>query len=386
MRIVEVRAVKLNVPRRDGPRTPERRPHWRSLRPPALFLARYPEFKGLPPMPRWPSVWAKVTAEDGTFGLGQTNFGDPVAALIDQHFPLLLVGQDCLATEKLNDILWRGTKAYGTIGLAACAISAVDLALWDLKGKLLGQPVYRLLGGPVRDRQFCYATSDDLDWSQELGFRAFKVSCPAGSWDEDEGLDRIEAHVAAAREAVGASAALAFNPVMPFDAEYAVRVAERLRPFRLRWLEEPLVPEDLEGHAAIRKAITWVPLATGEHHQTRFPFRQLVEQRAVDVLQPEIKSVGGLSECVKIYHIAEAAGIKVILHAGANNPFGLHFSLAMPNVPWAEYFLGSAPGIPLDEVATIPGHRPPHEGYATPSDAPGFGMEIDPAWIEPYFG
>ena len=193
-------------------------------------------------------VWVQVTAEDGTWGLGQCSFGEPTAALIDYHFGPLLEGRDCMALEYLNDLMWRSTQRFGAGGLATVAQSGIDLALWDLKGKLLGQPVYSLIGGPCRDKALIYCTSDDLDWSKELGFKHFKVSNPAHYDEGIDGINIVEEHIARAREEVGPDAELMYNPVMSFNVEFTIRLAERLRPYGLRWLEEPLIPTDLEGH------------------------------------------------------------------------------------------------------------------------------------------
>jgi L-rhamnonate dehydratase len=201
--------------------------------------------------------------------------------------------------------MWRSTQRFGAGGIATVAQSGIDLALWDLKGKLLEQPVYSLLGGPCREKSLCYVTSDDLDWSIELGFKHYKVSNPAHYDMGIEGLNLVEEKIASARETVGDSAELMYNPVMSFNVEFAIRMAERLRPYGLRWLEEPLIPTDLEGHIELRKAINWVPLATGEDHHGRWTFRQLVENRAVDVLQPDLKWCGGLTEALKIYAIGD---------------------------------------------------------------------------------
>jgi L-rhamnonate dehydratase len=280
--------------------------------------------------------------------------------------------------------MWRSTQRFGAGGLATVAQAGIDLALWDLKGKLLGQPVYRLLGGPSRDRIDLYCTSDDIDWAKELGFRAFKISNPAHYEMGLDGLDLVEEKIARAREEVGSKAELMFNPVMSFNVEFTLRLAERLRPYGLRWLEEPLIPSDLEGHVRLKQAITWIPLATGEDHHGRHAFRQLVERRAIDIIQPDLKWSGGLTEVVKIYTIAEAAGIATIPHTGAGTPFGQHFALAMPESPMAEYLMGSDPGVPLAEVCPIPGMAMPRDGYVVPSDAPGFGMAIKAEWIVPW--
>jgi L-rhamnonate dehydratase len=387
MKIKEIRACVVNLPP-VSPTTPARRPSWRLTAPIGLPMNKYPEFPPTVPA-RTPGiggrpVWVKVTAEDGTWGLGRCSFGAPVAALIDYHFAPLLVGRDCFATELLNDMMWRSSLRHGAQGLSAVAQSGIDLALWDLKGKLLGQPVYRLLGGPARDRLRCYCTSDDLDWSLELGFTAFKVTNPVHYEQGLAGIGIIEEKIARAREAVGSTAELMFNPVMAYDVEFTIRLAERLRPYQLRWLEEPLIPDDLEGHIQIRRAITWIPIATGEDHHTRIPFRQLVEHRCVDVVQPDLHWCGGMTEALKIYHIAEAAGIKTSPHGGCNSPFGQHFCYALPECTLGEYHLSSPVGVPLAEVARIPGQAVPKDGYLVPSDAPGFGMEIKAEWIVPW--
>jgi L-rhamnonate dehydratase len=274
----------------------------------------------------------------------------------------------------------------GDAGHATVARSAVDLALWDLKGKLLDLPVYSLLGGPCREGIDLYATGDDLDWALELGFKAFKVTNPFHYREGTEGLNRLEEKLASARETIGPDADLMLNAVMSYNLDYAVQVAERLRPFRMRWLEEPLIPGDLEGHIALKKAVPWMPIATGEDHHGRLAFRQLVENRCVDVLQPDLSWCGGLSEAVKIYTIGEAAGLQTIPHGGANSAFGQHFAMAMPESLMAEFWLGSDPGIPLEEARRLPGVAVPKEGRLIPSDAPGFGMEVQDDWIKPFSG
>jgi len=385
MKIKDIRAVTLNIPQ-TPPKTKPRRANWNTNAPRALPINKYPEFSRthgwMPGADARREVWVQVTAEDGTWGLGLCSFGEPVAAIVDYHFAPLLEGRDCMALEYLNDLMWRSVQRFGAGGIATVAQSGIDLALWDLKGKLLGQPVYHLLGGPSRDKIWPYCTCDDLDWAKELGFTAFKISNPVHYEMGIDGLNILEEKIANAREEVGPNAELMFNPVMSFNVEFTLRLAERLRPYGLRWLEEPLVPSDLEGHIQLKKAITWIPLATGEHHQGRHSFRQLVENRAVDVVQPDIRWCGGLSEAVKVHTIAEAAGIITIPHLGAGTPFGQHFALAMPESPMAEYWLGSDPGIPLEEIYSIPGMSVPKDGYVVPSDAPGFGMEIAEGWIE----
>ena len=389
MKIKELRAVNVDLPR-PAPKSKARRPSWSKTTAVAMPISKYrDEFYGQPgsyPGNQGGAVWAQVTAEDGTWGLGRSYFGRPTAAIIDDIYAPLLQDRDPFAIEHLNDLMWRATQRVGSAGHADVARSAVDLALWDLKGKLLGQPVYRLIGGPSRDAIPLYATGDDIDWAQELGFERFKLTNQAHYEMGIAALNQMEEKVAATREEIGADAELMINPVMAYSLSFAVQMAERLRPYHLRWMEEPLIPPDLEGHIALKRALPWMPIATGEDHHGRHAFRQLIEHRAIDVAQPDISWCGGLSEALKIYTIAEAAGIPTILHGGCNSPFGQHFSLAMPESPFAEYWLGTDPGIPLEELRPIPGMAMPADGQLTPNDAPGFGMDIKADWIRLYSG
>jgi len=348
-------------------------------------MSGYPKYKRHRSswMPKWDNLWVKITAEDGTWGLGCTSYDRPIAAIINDHIAPLLVGESCFAIEKIWDMMFRASKPYGSMGLACCAISSIDLALWDLVGKLKNQPVYELLGGPVRERIFTYATGNDVDWYLELGFGAVKLACPYGPADDLWGLRENEKLVAKTRELMGEDVDLMLDCYMAFDVGYTVRLAQRLKPYSLRWIEEYLIPEDIEGYRAVRRAVNWISLASGEHLSTRWPFTQLIESRCLDILQPDIHWVGGLSECVKICHMAEAAGLTVILHGGGNDPFGLHLTHAMPNTPWAEYFIASPPGVPLEEASRISEWPVPREGYTKASADPGFGLRIKEDWLIP---
>lgn len=386
MKITEVRAMRLSLPPSAKPVAP-RRPGWWQHAEVANPMSRYPQYKAHRNswLPKWGDVWCKVTLEDGTWGLGHTGIGMPAAAVIEQHLGPLLVGEDALAAEKIADMLFRLTKPYGSAGLASYAVSAIDLALWDARGKLLGQPVYALLGGPQKQRMFCYATGNDVDWFVELGFRAAKLACPYGPADGIDGIRKNEELVAWARELLGDDGELMLDCWMAFDVEYAVRLAEALRPYRLRWMEECLIPEDFDGHLALRERLPWQPLATGEHWYTHVPFQWAASHRPVDILQPDVEWCGGVSALRKIAASADAAGLSVIPHAGGNTVFGQHFSYASASTPWCEFFVGSDPGVPLEDGWRLPGQAVPKNGWLTPSDAPGFGLEIKAEWLTPFF-
>jgi len=388
MKIKEIRAVKLNVPARPGPKTTPWRPSWAEDAEVANPMSKFPAYKRHRSswLPRWEGVGVKITAEDGTWGLGMTSYGRPVAAIIEDHLAPLLVGENCFAIDKIWDMMFRMSKPYGTAGLACCAISGVDLALWDLVGRLLGKPVCELVGGPARERIFCYATGNDTDWQLELGFKAIKLACPYGPADGIAGLEANERLIARTRELVGDDIEIMLDCYMAFDVEYTVRLAERLRPYRLKWIEEFLIPEDFAGHREVRRRLPWMTLASGEHEFTEWPFRQLIEDRSLDILQPDMHWVGGFTTCLKICQMANAAGLTVILHGGGGNQYGLHLTCAMPNTPWAEYGVWSPPGVPLEEARWMPNAPVPKDGYISPADGPGFGLGIEEEWLTPFFG
>ncbi|MEM7033301.1 MAG: enolase C-terminal domain-like protein [Chloroflexota bacterium] len=386
MKIKSIEAMRLNTPPHET-KTKPRRTSWWETTEVANPMSRYPKVKRHRDLwrPNWEDVWCKVTAEDGTWGIGSSINGRVTAAVIEDHLGPQLVGEDCLAIDKIADMMFRLTKPYGTPGLASYAISAIDLALWDLKGKLLNQPVYSLLGGPQKDRIFCYATGNDVDWYQELGFRAFKLACPYGPADGLDGIHKNEELVAKTREQIGDDCHLMLDCWMAFDVEYTVKLAEHLRPYKLNWMEECLLSEDLDAHIALRERLPWQTLTTGEHWYTHVPFQWAAAHRVVDILQPDIHWCGGLSTCNKAAAAADAAGLSVILHGGGNTPMGQHFSISNAAVPWLECFVSTPPGVPLEESWVLPGQAGPKDGWLVPNDAPGFGLEIPEAWLEPFF-
>jgi L-rhamnonate dehydratase len=392
VKIKEIRAVAVDLTPRPvtTPRVTrlDDAPDWVSP------MARYPEFRKSDwraGSGRWARTACVVTAEDGTWGLGITQFSAPLIPLINDHLSSVVVGQNCMATEKVWDMMQRITSQHGTAGLASYAISAVDNALWDLKGKLLGRPVYELLGGPQKDKIFCYASNTDIsygtensiDWFLELGFRAVKLFLRHGPEDGLEGLRRNEQLVARTREQVGDDVEIMVDAWMSLNVEYTVRLAEALKPYRIKWIEDYLTPEDMDSYFKVRQRLPGQTLATGEHWYTIHPFALAAAHGLVDILQPDAKWVGGITACVQICHIAAAHGLSVISHGGMNYPFGQHLAYAMPVIAWGERSEGVAPpGVPLEEMVVLPGTAVIKDGYLKPSDAPGFGIEITKDWLE----
>ncbi|MGH2460370.1 MAG: mandelate racemase/muconate lactonizing enzyme family protein [Chloroflexota bacterium] len=388
MNIKEIRARAVDVT--PHPKTTPRVPR-QTVNGFVSPMARYPEFSRSSWGNRWKRTACVVTADDGTWGLGLTTHGGPVERVINDHFAPVLTGQNCLATEKLWDVMQRISSPYGTAGLASYAISAVDLALWDLKGKLLGRPVYELLGGPQKEEIFCYASNTDLSygtehsvaWFLELGFKAVKLFLRDGPEAGLPGIRRAEALVARTREQIGDDVELMVDGWMSLNVEYAVRLAEALRPYRIKWLEDALLPDDLDSYAKLRQRLPGTILATGEHWYGLHPFAMAAGRGLIDILQPDISWAGGISAALRICHLAEAHGLTVITHGGMNYPWGQHLAYAMPAIPWGERSEGVAPpGVPLEEMIVLPGTAPIRDGYVRPTDAPGFGFEITKEWLE----
>ncbi len=381
MRIASIKAVAIQNPISGGhyePRPGEaaiRRPPWTKVAEVANPMSRYPKYKALRSSWSAPfhAVGVLVTADDGNWGFGVTGYGAPVISIINDHLGPLLIGESAMATEKVWDMMMRMTSPYSPIGIASYAISGIDLALWDIKGNALKTPVYELSGGPARDKQFCYSTGNDTDWFMELGFKATKLACPFGTSDGLAAISRNEEFVAKTRDFVGKDVELMLDCWMAFDVEFAVRMAERLRPYGLKWMEDCLIPENLSAHRALRERLPWQTLSTGEHWYTPYTFFDAAKERLVDIFQPDINWVGGFTACQRIAAIADAAGLEVILHAGMNTPYGQHFTYSNPNTRWGEFFVGGAPGVPLPRTHSYPGMNTPVDGWCVPSDRPGFG-------------
>jgi L-rhamnonate dehydratase len=364
------------------PTTPARAGSWLSESLVANPMSIYPEFRARRSswQPQWgPPVLVRVQAGDGLEGIGAEA---PAATrpFIEDHFGRLLVGQDPFAIERLWDQMFRASLPWGRKGLAIMALSAVDIALWDLVGKALGQPVWRLLGGKVRDPIPAYSTGNDVGRYQALGFRAFKLAMPHGPADGWEGMKANIALVESAREQVGPDAEIMLDCYMAWNVEYTVRMARLLESLRVRWIEEVLPPDDYEGYAELTARIDSTTIATGEHEYTRWGFRELIGRRCCHILQPDLAWVGGISEARKIAALASAWGLDVIPHAGGLQPWSLHFIAATVNTPWAECVVIGNPG----EAEPLRGLYPflkgvplARDGVIAPSDTPGIGVELD---------
>ncbi len=291
-------------------------------------------------------VVVEIETDAGITGVGHGNWATgAIKTIVDETLSKLVVGRDPTERERLWDIMYRATIPFGRKGAAIEAISAVDLALWDIAGKAADKPVYELLGGPVSDEIPCYASNlhpVDLETLEreaieyvENGFDAVKLRFQYGPEAGRAGMRKNEAVVETVRDAVGHDIAIAGDAYMGWSVRYAKKMCKRLEKFDLAWVEEPVIPDNIDGYAEIRDA-TDVPISGGEHEFTRWGHEELLERGAVDILQPDVHRCGGLTELLRIDALASAHNVPVIPHSGTNPH--LHFIAASTNAPMAEYF------------------------------------------------
>ena len=270
---------------------------------------------------------------------------------------------------------------YGRKGLPVAVISVVDLALWDLKGKLWNEPVYRLLGGTTRERLSFYCTGPEPAAAKNMGFIGAKVPLPHGPDEGQAGLLKNVAFLRKHRESVGSDFPLRVDCYMSLTVSYTIQLVKACEDFDIDWWEECLSPDDSDGFEQLKHAHPTVRFTTGEHEYSRYGFRKLIEGRNLDVLQPDVMWVGGMTELLKISAMASAYDIPVVPHA--SGPYSYHFVVSQSNSPFQEYLANSPDGksvLPVFGNLFI--NEPiPTKGYLDISelDKPGFGLELNPA-------
>jgi len=329
----------------------------------------------------------EVFTDDGHVGLGNAALAPQVTKqVIDLYLKPLLIGQDPWDLERLWQHMYRKTIAFGRKGIGMAAISALDIALWDLLGKSARQPVYRLLGGRTKARIPVYASrlySTELSKLAEEAdrYRAMKLRFGWGPVDGASGMQRNLDLVRTVRESVGDGIDVMADAYMGWTLDDAKRMLPLLEPFHIRWLEEPVIPDDIHGYAEL-KSYGRVPIAGGEHEFTLYGFRELLEARALDYIQFDTNRVGGITQARKIAALAEAYSVPVIPHAGQMQNY--HVVMASLNSPMAEYF-------PMTDVEVgnelfwyiFQGEPKAKEGCIDLDDnTPGLGLTIDESELE----
>ena len=340
----------------------------------------------------------EIDTDAGLTGLGEAKVGvgnlghyAGVVETIRRELGPPLVGRDPRDITAIWEALYNGSRAHyvvregrtfpvvGRRGITICAISGIDIALWDLLGRSLGQPLWRLLGGRFRDRVPAYASGGwapvgsigkQLRQYVERGHRAVKMRVVL----QDRSVDDSAARVREVRETLGPDVGLMVDAHGTWSVREARRFARKVEACDLAWLEEPVSPDNIAGQAEVR-ASTDIPIAAGESEQTRFGFRDLIDARAVDVLQPDLAIAGGLTESQRICALAAAHGLTVAPHLwGSAILFaaGLHLAIATPCVNILEFSRGANPLLNdlVEEQFEL------KDGYVAAPERPGLGLTL----------
>lgn len=330
------------------------------------------------------ALFVHIKTDEGVEGLGPGQAAG-TRDLIEGVLKPLLIGQDPLNHEKLwEDMFWR-VRGFGRKGAAFCAISAVDIGLWDLKAKRFGVPLYRLIG-PYTDSVPIYGSGGWTSFTEaelveeqcsyvERGIPRvkMKVAKDFGS-SEREDLRRV----AAVRKAVGDDVEIYVDANNGYYAKQAIGVAPRLADLGVRWFEEPVLADDIAGLAAVARAIS-IPVATGEHEYTKYGFKELIAQGGADIVQPDVGRVGGVTEWLKVAHLAHAFNLPVAPHAV--QLVHLHLACCTPNLKVVEY-LGVGEAGDRVWYTEFPEQR---DGQWSPfPDRPGLGLELSPDAVRQY--
>lgn len=320
-------------------------------------------------------VTAHVTDADNMTGVGYTyttgHNGGAIANILVNEFPDIVVGEDADLIEMLWQKAWWGVHYGGRGGPTVLAQSALDMALWDLKAKRAKQPLWKLLGGhdPAVP---CYAGGIDLELSVkdllkqtddnlEKGFRAIK--CKVGRENMSEDVERVRGM----RKHLGDDFPFMVDANMKWTADEAIRRARAFQDYNLVWLEEPVIPDDVEGHVRVMRD-GGVPIATGENFRTLWEFKQMIASGGVSYPEPDVTNCGGITPFMKIAHLAEAFNLSVTSH-GAHD-VTVHLLAAVPNRSYLE-----AHGFGLDKYIAEPLQI--KDGKAIAPDRPGHGIEFD---------
>ena len=353
------------------------------------------------------STLVQIETEGGPVGYGEAKAAvgsagtnAALCTCIEQELAPLIVGQDARDIARLWDVMYNGSRAHfalarghafpvlGRRGLTVSAISGIDMALWDILGKSLGVPVWRLLGGRRHERMPAYASGGwapadriaaELQGFLARGdFKAVKMRVGAGDGTLDHSIRRVHA----ARDGLGDGVDIMCDAHGTWTVAEAKRFCRAVTDCNVAWLEEPVCADDKRGQAEVRAA-TDIPIASGESEFTRFDFRDLIELRAVDILQPDLSIAGGITEGMRIEALASAHQLRFAPHLwGGALTFaaGLHAAAVASSGFILEYSLGANPM--LHELALE--KFPVVDGMIEIPDRPGLGVTIDEAFVARY--
>ena len=327
-------------------------------------------------------VVVKVTTDDGLTGIGWAGGGSIVGETVKELEPYV-VGEDPFNVERIWDKMYL-PKVFGRKGLTTRAISAVDIAIWDLIGKAVEKPLYQLLGG-YRDTVPAYIAggyyeegkgldglSREMETNLKLGARAIKMKIGAVSLREDE------KRVKAVREVIGDEVDLLVDANNAYNTYQATQMAHRLEEYDAFWFEEPVSPDNIGGSAEVA-ASSDIPIATGENEYTRWGFRDLIEARAADIINADAQVLGGITEFRKVADLASAYEIPVAPHGSQG--VHVHLVAAIPNGLIVEYYeknTNPLEGMMFDQSLELV------NGQVSPPKRPGLGVELNEKALEPY--
>ncbi|HLV34664.1 MAG TPA: mandelate racemase/muconate lactonizing enzyme family protein [Spirillospora sp.] len=316
-------------------------------------------------------LFVKIFTDEGIYGVGEASGWPRVVQTAIQDLSPLLIGEDPFHIEKLWQKLYLAMMGHGMTGIVGSgALTGIDMALWDIKGKALNTPVWNLLGGKIRDRIWAYPHAHTPERAQELVERGF-TALKAG------GVSGVVGKIDAIRKAVGPDIDLMVDAHGPpwLTTRDAIRLGRALEDYDLLFYEDPVAPEDIEAIARVAAAVS-LPIAAGERHAHIYGVRELIEREIIDVVQPDTGRAGGLLQMKKIAALAEAHSITVAPHSGSLGPVAefacLHLLATLPNTLIMEHLEDDVPQryeviTPLPQVV---------DGHIVVPDAPGLGVDI----------
>lgn len=326
------------------------------------------------------SLIVEVELNNGVTGFGVSVGGKAGCYIVETHLSRFVEGQSVKNVELIWDQMWRSSINYGRKGLVLQVISAMDLAVWDALGKIQNEPVYNLLGGKTKERIPVYATTARPDLAKKMGFQGAKIPLPYGPGDGDIGQNANIERIKACRKAVGPNFPLMIDCYMSLTVPYAIELAHRIDrevPYGVKWIEEFLPPDDYEGYAEVKRRVSSCLLTTGEHEYVRYGFRQLLEKKCCDVLQPDITWCGGITEARRIVALASAFDIPVIPHG--SSVYSYHLQICFQNCPMAEFLIMSPKANCITPLfGDLFTNEPlPKNGYIHVPETCGFGVTLN---------
>ena len=345
----------------------------------------------------------KVYTDEGIVGYGEVDSSPlvvkavieaPVSHRICCGLAAVVVGEDPFDVEKIWEKMYLASTFYGRRGVVIHAMSGIDIAIWDIIGKALNKPLYKVLGGSFRDRVRAYA-STLMPYTPQESYEETRKCCDAGytaiklGWGGFElGMRENIALIKAAREAAGPDIDLMFDLGFipsadnPIDAASRIQLAKAIEQYDPYWIEEPLYPDDLEGYRKLSEAVN-IRIACGENESTIYGFKQLIDYAGVSILQPDITRCGGITQARKIATLAAANHLTVVPHAWSSGiviAASLHIIASIPNSCLLEYLIWDNPirkEMLVEDILV-------KDGYATLPEGPGLGIEINDQAIEKY--